>query len=164
MLFSGTGLLKKVACERQTFLLAHRRWGTRNVPQRRCTECKLGRRGKSKNSASFPWHLYTPSPAALPYLKPRWSLGHLHLPLAIFGAEQTDCSLWARDWAACCSKLSILRKKKGLKPSGNSLNTLPHMFKNSFIICNIFLAGFLKTLPSEVLVAQQFLQSSKYKN
>ena len=87
----------------------------------------------------------------------------INLPLAILGADQTDCSLWARDWAACCSKPSILRKKKGLKTSGNSLNTLHHMYKNSFIICNIFLVGFLKTLLSEVLVAQQNLQSSKYK-
>lgn len=38
------------------------------------------------------------------------------------------------------------------------------MYKNSFILCNIFLVGFLKTLLSEVLVAQQNLQSSKYKN
>ena len=103
----------------------------------------------------------------------------MKLPLAVLGAGQTDCSLWAnlvprafplkgclwaRDWAACCGKPSILRKKKGLKTSGNGLNTLHHMYKNSFIICNIFLAGFLKTLLSEILVAQQNLQSSKYKN
>ena len=103
----------------------------------------------------------------------------MKLPLAVLGAGQTDCSLWAnlvprafplkgclwaRDWTACCSKPSILRKKKELKTSGNSLNTLYHTYKNLFIICNILLAGFLKTLLSEVLVPKQNLQSSKYKN